>query len=106
MSFAYKFVRWDVPPKPDNNRTRLLEKAQDKEPLTREEKDQIANILWGTFGANSSTYRLGGWAWPMSDCLQRILVQHTYDSGFDVYYAPDKTSLRKVLDHVREMVYA
>ena len=103
--FAYKFVEWDVPPKPDNDRTRLLEKAQDGGELTRKEKDEIADILWGLFGAMSSTYKLGGYAWPMNDCLKRILVRHTYNSYFDTYYAPDKTSLRKCLFNVAEMVY-
>lgn len=105
MSFAYKFVTWEVPPKPDNETTQLLEKAQDGQPLTRTERDQIADILWGTFGSHSSTYKLQGWAWPMSKCLKRILVRHTYDNYFTPYFAPDKTSLRKCLYSISEMVY-
>lgn len=102
---AYKFVKWDVPPKPDNETTRLLEKAQDFDDLTREEKDKVANTLWGLFGSQSSTYKEMGWAWPMHNCLKRILVRHTFDNHFSVYYAPDKTSLRNCLHQVAEMVY-
>jgi hypothetical protein len=104
--FAYKFVQWDVPPKPENEMTILLEKAQDGKELTRAEKDRIANILWGLFGCHDSTYKLAGWAWPMYNCLPRILVRYTYDNRFEVYYAPDKSSLRKCLHGVAEMVYA
>jgi hypothetical protein len=104
--FAYKFSSTATAEKPDNKLTQLLEKAKEGQVLSREEKDRIANILWGTFGSQSSTYRLAGWAWYMGDCLQRILVRHTYDSHFEVYQAPDKTALRKCISHVREMVYA
>lgn len=104
--FAYKFSSTAMAEKPDNELTRLLEKAQDYDALSREEKDRIANILWGIFGSHSSTYRLAGWAWGMSTCLRRILVRHTYDSHFSIYFAPDKTSLQKCLHQVKEMVYA
>jgi hypothetical protein len=102
---AFKFVPYAQPEKPDNDTTQLLEKAQDFDDLTREEKDRIANTLWGIFGSHRASYRLAGWEWPMWDCLHRILVRHTYDNHFSVYYAPDKTSLRKCLNQVAEMVY-
>ena len=96
--------------KPDTDTTRLLEKAQDGKALTREEKDKIANILYGTFGAQSSTYKLRGWAWPMHETLKRILVSFDYEPGiFHTYYAPDKTSLRKALSgsgSIHEMIEA
>ena len=106
MSYTYKFVQWDVPPKVGNEITQLLEKAQDKQPLTREEKDRIADILWGTFGSQSPTYKLMGYAWPMANYLPRILVKRSYNNHFDVYWAPDKTALRKCLTDIDEMVYA
>lgn len=104
---AYRFVSHAKEEKPDNDTTKLLEKAQSGEALTREEKDRIAEILWGTFGSHSSTYKLAGWAWPMRDCLPRILVNHGWDNHFIPYYAPDKTSLRKALPlPIQEMIYA
>ena len=104
---AYRFVSHAKEKKPDNDITRLLEKAQSGEALIREEKDRIAGILWGLFGGHSSTYKLAGWAWPMRDCLPRILVNYRWDNHFEIYHAPDKTSLRKALSlPIREMVYA
>ena len=102
---AYKFACTAREEKPDNDTTRLLEKA-DGAPLTRQEKDSIAETLWGVFGSHSPVYKLAGWAWNMRFVLPRILVKHTYDNSFSIYYAPDKTSLRKVLHNVEEMVYA
>lgn len=105
---AYKFVTWDVPPKPDNEITRLLEKAQRKELLSRQERDRVAELLYGLFGGHGPIYKLAGWAWDMSTHLPRILVSFRWDGGrFESYYAPDKTALRKALPYpVREMVYA
>ncbi len=111
MSNAYRFSNFDrVPVQPPTGwQITLLEKAFGDDPLTREEKDQIANILYGTFGSQSSDYKLSGWCWPMSRARQmrRILVSFRYERGtFRTYYAPDKTSLRAVLSDVAEMVYA
>ena len=104
---AYKFSNCASAEKPDNEMTRLLEKAQDEKPMARAEKDRIANILYGTFSGHSSTYRLAGWAWGMAQCLRRILVSYNYDRGhFETYYAADKTALRGVLSSVNELVYA
>ena len=107
---AYKFASTATATKPDNDITRLLEKAIRKEKLSREEKDRIANILYGLFSGYGATYRLAGWAWYMADCLPRILVSNTWSpQQFDAYYAPDKTSLRKALRGllpVNEMIYA
>lgn len=104
---AYKFVSYAREEKPDTEVTVLLEKAQSGAGLTREEKDRIASILWGIFGSHSSTYKLYGWAWPMANCLPRILVSYTWDKYFAPYHAPDKTSLRKALcGPIREMIYA
>lgn len=104
---AYKFSDTARREKPDNDRTKLLDKAMSQQKLTRREKDDIAGMLYGILGAMSSTYKLAGWAWPMHQVLPRILVSFTYEKGvFHSYYAPDKTSLRKVLSDVSEMVYA
>jgi len=104
---AYKFSECARLVKPDNDITRLLEKAMRKERLSREEKDRIGNLLYGTFGSQAATYKLAGWAWSMSGCLRRILVKFKWGVTFHPYYAPDKTALRKVLPlPVREMIYA
>lgn len=102
----YKFTSGAVDVKPDNDITRLLEKAATDKKLTRIEKDRIAQILYGVCGAHNSIYRLHGWAWPMCECLPRILVNFKYDNVFHPYYAPDKTSLKKVMCDIREMIYA
>lgn len=88
----------------------LLDKAFGVMPLTRAEKDRIAEIMYGVFGAQNSTYKLSGWGWPMylaKQQIRRILVSFTYEpNNYRTYYAPDKTSLRKVLSSVHQMVYA
>ena len=104
--FAYKFSKCATAEKPQTENTELLEKAMRNEALSRQEKDRIAEILYGLFGDHGSTYRLAGWAWHMSGVLPRILVRHTWDNSFCPHYAPDKTALRKVLYSVAEMVYA
>ena len=107
---AYKFASTATATKPDNNITRLLEKAIRKENLSREEKDKIANLLYGIWGSKGPIYRLAGWAWNMKDCLPRILVLFAWSDGFHIFYAPDKTSLRKLLTETNgvivEMLYA
>jgi len=104
---AYKFSSCATEEKPDNDQTRLLEKTQSGAVLTRAEKDRIASLLYGMGGTHTSTYKLAGWAWPMVGCLSRILVNYRWDNSFTPYYAPDKTSLRKVLyGPISEMIYA
>ena len=78
MNTAYKFSNTATPDKPDTDTTRLLEKAMTGQKLTREEKDRIADLLYGTCGAASSTYKFHGWAWEMSTVFPRYLVNFTY----------------------------
>ncbi|MCK5235886.1 MAG: hypothetical protein KAR06_02780 [Deltaproteobacteria bacterium] len=104
--YAYKFSSTAKEEKPESEITALLEKTLRKDKLTREEKDRVANILYGIFSGHSSAYRLLGWVWYMDGVLPRILVRYRHEQYFWPYRAPDKTSLRKVLDSVREMVYA
>lgn len=104
---AWKFSECAAVEKPDNETTRLLEKAQAGKRLSREEKDRVANILYGPFRSQSSQYQLAGWQWDMHKCLARFLVQFTHDRAFHPYYAPDKTSLRKALNMpIQEIVTA
>ena len=93
----YCFARYDdkrTDIKPDNDNTRLLEKPY--KTMSRSEKNRVAEILYGTFGSQRCSYKLGGWEWPMWTVLPRFLVK-LRDYGWKEYYAPDKTALRKVL---------
>ena len=104
-TYAYVFSSCASKEKPDTEITRLLEKAMRYERLTRQEKDRIAEILYGTFGSHGSAYRLAGWVWYMASYLNRILVRFEHDSEFYPYYAPDKTSLRRALyGKIAEMI--
>lgn len=105
----YKFCETAVPDKPVTSLTALLEKVMSEglSNLSRSEKDQIATTLYGIFGSYSSTYKLSGWAWRMATYLKRILVSTCQEPNiFRAYYAPDKTSLRKVIGPMNEMIYA
>jgi hypothetical protein len=109
VQFAYHALVPATPPV--NETTQMLDKAFTADPLTREEKDKIAQLLYGTSGPGHSTYRLAGWAWDMNEATQirRILVKYSHDNHFSIYFAPDKTSLRDALnkDHaIDEMIYA
>ena len=98
---AYQFSNWGVPPKPDTEHTRLLEKAFTDEPLADEEKDQMP-----VFRANGDGYKLGGWQWLMTRAkqLRRILV-NTSHYGWQEFYAVSKTHLRRKESGILEMVY-
>lgn len=107
---AYKFSNTATDTKPNTETTRLLEKAMSGSVLSRKEKDKVAEALYGLFGAQGPTYELHGWAWPMRIHLARTLVSFSYEPMlFHIYYAPDKTSLRKCLvdkHYILEMIYA
>lgn len=98
---AYKFAHHDNVPTepPDGSRADTAESAWSETPLTRDQKDALANLLWGTFGSHRSEYREAGWAWPLRSAprMVRILVRFPNESTFQAYYAPDKTSLRRAL---------
>lgn len=91
---------------PDCEMFRLYRKVSEKLKLSRKEKDQIANGLYGCFGSQSGTYRIFGWEAPFYTVLDRFLVRLRYDNCWLAYYAPDKTSLRRTLVGVIEIVSA
>jgi len=107
MVQAYKFSPTASDKKPDTDITRLLEAVGTRE-LTRQEKDRIAYVLYGPGTAGGGTYKLSGWMWPMVNDLPRILVRFDHTpSEFWIYYAPDKTSLRRALrTKILEMIQA
>jgi len=91
----YKFVQTDNP-KPNTNTTKLLEKAMDGFPLNRKEKNQIAEICYGTFSQQCAQYRLMGWCWDLSSCLPAFLVE--FDNGdISKFHTADKTAVRSVI---------
>ena len=74
----------------------LYYRIQAGEKLSREEKDRVADALYGLFGQSSATFKLGGWAVPFARLLPCFWVQFTYGS-IEQYFAPDKVSLRQAL---------
>lgn len=94
-------------PQPQHKMFDLYNKVRQKgvKSLTREEKNYITTNLYGIFGAQSSVYKLGGFAVPFFEVLPRILVKIRH-YGWKEYYAPDKTSLRKAITGIIEMIEA
>jgi hypothetical protein len=74
----------------------LYGKAVAGQELTREEKDLVAERLYGAGAIGGSMYKLGGFAAPFSQVAKRILVNSEH-YGWTAYYAFDKMSLRKAL---------
>ena len=106
----FKFSDTAAEEKPDTTTTRLLEKADKATPLTREEKDAIARVLYDTMGPGEAVYKLHGWAWYMPEArhMHEVLVENEHSSRkYRLYWAPDKTALRLVLSggSKRKMVY-
>lgn len=114
MPNAYKFAHHDRVPAEPPEVDPAIDKAFGDDPLTREEKDRLARICFGLFGAGSAIYRRGGWAWPLwlAKQIRRILVREPHEGVWRTYYAPDKTSLRRALSgrgcgySKTEMIYA
>ncbi len=73
----------------------LYGKLQKGLKLTPEENLYITEQLYGVCGQHSSTYKLGGFAAMFSDYFPLILVKQY--GQWQEYYAPNKTTLRKVL---------
>lgn len=111
----YKFTTYDGVPEipPETDITKLIHKADGDVPLTREEKDKLADVCYGLFANGNPTYRLMGWAFSVYGLKQirRVLVSTSGQlDKFQAYYVPDKTSLRKTLKSIgriaNEMIYA
>lgn len=100
---AYKFSECAAKVKPDNEITRLLEKAMSRHTLVRAEKDRIAEICYGPFGNGSATYKLSGWAWVLWSCLSKYVVEGP-NGHLQYCYAADKTALRKTLPSVKRII--
>lgn len=86
----------DNSPCPVHPMFQLYGKAWKGKKLTRQEKDTIADNLYGIWGQQSATYKLGGFLAPFYNVLNKYIVKYKH-GHLQEYYAPDKTSLRKAL---------
>jgi hypothetical protein len=107
---VYQFTSHKNLPKgsacPIDRMFQLYGKALKKKKLSREEKDYVANRLYGISGCGSSLYKTMGFQANFFQVFPRILVNIKY-YGWQTYYAPDKTSLRKAIpEQIIEMIYA
>lgn len=106
-AIATKFVKWEIPALETLQGSKvymLRMKVDNKEPLSREEKD------WITKEVNHNTYfrsaiPLQGWRFDFSDVLKTYIVKQY--GHWQEYKAVDKTALRKMLygriEHITEI---
>lgn len=74
----------------------LMKKLNEGVPLTRQEKDDLVDSFYGTFGQrHGATIRYAGWIWDFRPFTKTYLVKQY--GGWQEYQAFDKTSLRKAL---------
>jgi hypothetical protein len=99
----YRFTATASATEPTGRVIDLYHKLRQGEKLGKAEKEELADRLYGTFGAQGATYKLAGWAYDFSDYLPRFIVRQ-YDT-WRTYYAPNKTSLRKALYGRIEEIY-
>ena len=95
----YKFVHHDrvSDDPPEHFMFDLYRRLEKGAKLDRKDKDILTDTLYGTFGSQSATYKLMGWAVCFCDVLQKYLVKFPYDNLWHEYWAPDKTSLRSAI---------
>lgn len=93
----YKFVSWDIPALETLKGCKvydMAEKLNNNEPLSRSEKDWLAEELsHGIYGKWNVC--LHGWKFDFSNAVKNYVVKQY--GRWAEYYAPDKTSLRKAL---------
>lgn len=96
MNIAYKFVDWDINPLKKLENTfpyQLKQKLLRGDKLTREEKDEAYNQMFG--GAYSRTgIALHGWMFDFSQWLNVYYVEYKY-GDVSKEFAFDKTSIRQ-----------
>lgn len=98
MKSVYKFVAWEVPALEELKNSvayQLLEKLNNGEKLTREEKNNgIFRELFHNETYWSGKYRLQGYVFDFSPFMKSFLVKTKY-SGWREIKAFDRTSIRK-----------
>lgn len=83
-------------PRPSCQAFDLYDKLLAGKALSRQEKDRVAELLYGIGSSHSCWYKCGGFLAPFDQVLPRYLVLARW-GGWRAYWAPDKTSLRKAL---------
>lgn len=73
-------------------------------PLTNKEKAHITTSIINGWNKPKPSIRLLGWEFDFSPILHKILVQFTYGE-YEVFYAINKTYLKKELANVKSMTY-
>ena len=102
MSNLWVFTRWEpatLESIKSSKAYQLWEKSiNDPKSLTRDEKDWLAEkFIDSTYNSSGNCIPLGGWMMRFPTA-KKYLVQNAYSMRqFRVYYAFDKTSLRKYL---------
>lgn len=94
---AYKFVKWNIAPLEKLKDTKvygLRVKCMNGKRLSREEKDWLAAKL-SVGRCGRTAIALQGWMFSFYDYMNRYLVRR--HGVWEVYYAPDRTSLRRAL---------
>ncbi len=61
------------------------------------EKYEIVRGLY-VVGNSTPTFKVAGWGWHLSSVLNRFLVNYDFSRNWLEFYAPDETSLQKVLE--------
>ena len=90
---AYKFVTWEVPALESHKGSfsyTMMEKLNNGENLTREEKNKLAACI-----CHDGVTKSMGFRFDFRNAVKNYVVKQ-YGSWHE-YFAPDKTSLRKVL---------
>ena len=104
MEYLWKFnPDTTYTPKEGDKLYDIHQKAIKRLPLTTEEKTFITKEILKK-GSNNTIVRLLGWEFDFSPILHKILVQYT-DNYAAVYYAINKTYLKKELLRVKTITY-
>lgn len=91
---VYKFVSWEVPELQKHQGSfayEMMEKINNGERLTREEKNRLAERLMPYKG----TIHQGGYCFDFRQSVRYFIIKQY--GQWSEYYAPDKTSLRKAI---------
>lgn len=105
MEYLWKFnPDTTYTPKEGDKLYDIHQKAIKGHKLTKEEKDFITRNLYNNYYFKTTYVRLLGWLFDFSPILHKILVQFTY-GDYEVFYAINKTCLRKEVSGIRKMTY-
>lgn len=89
----YPHQKWDLPEYNPGYYAAILNKLENKEKLTREEKDGIFNALRNNTYSDGQRFMIGGYYHDFSGLLKKFYVEYK-DGSILKLYAFDKTSIR------------